>query len=248
MRMRTVAGGWEQSRPRTVGRAGPAAASVFGLGLELSPRRIDAGVRGRTVAGGLARRCAGEVQGRTFAGEVQGKTFAGRGPGSRFAVARRTGRRRTQSPAVAVAPVSHVERETHALQRRRRPLVEVLAALAEHRPSRTGPRLAGRGRSLACRIRCRRRVRRTEASVPGMCCTRIPSVMVLAFVRSPGLPSHPSFAPCGTRPATDHNHCASGCRPVRVFRMHLHLHQHPCSRWLRPGVLVARRGFCRFGP
>lgn len=40
MRMSTVARGWEQSRPRTVGRAGPVAALVSGLGLELSLRKI----------------------------------------------------------------------------------------------------------------------------------------------------------------------------------------------------------------
>lgn len=172
--------------------------------------------------------------------------FAGREQGSMFEGVHRTDRHQSRSPAVAVALVNHVERERHGrlLLRRRRHLLEVLAALAERRPRRTGRRLVGQARSLACRIRCRRRAHRIEASVLGMCYIRIPSVMVLAFVRSPGLPLHPSFAPCGMRPATDHNHCASGCRPARV--VHIHLGQHPYSRWLRPGVPVVRMGFCRF--
>jgi hypothetical protein len=166
-----------------------------------------------------------------------------------FAGARRIGRRRSRSPAVEAGLVSHVERERHVGQRllqHRWRLWEVLADQAERRPSRTGPRVVDRARFLACRIRCTRRAHRREASVLGMCCIRIPLVMVLASVRSPGLPSRPSFAPYGMRPATDRNHCASGCRLGLAAHMHLLRDQHSCSRWQRPGDPAVRKDSCRF--
>lgn len=217
-------------------------ASVSGLGVEPSLRRIVVEVRvHQIVAGGWERKYVEAGLGRMFAGQEQE---------SRFAVARRTGRRQTRSPAVAaVAPGSHVEREKHEgrlLPRRRRRPLEVLAALAERRPCHTGRRPVGQARCPACRIRYMRRVHRIEASALEMCYIRIPLAMVLASVRNPGRLSHPSFAPCGMKPATDRSHCASGCRPARVVHMHLHPGQHPYSRWLRPGVPVVRTDFWRF--
>lgn len=185
---------------------------------------------------------------RRFSEGVPGRRFAEREPESRFAGAHRTGRRQSRSPAVAAGLVSHVERERHVAQRllrhRRRPW-EVLAVQAERRPSRTGQQVVGQGDSLACRIRCTRRVHRREASVLGMCCIHIPWATVLASVRSPGLPSHPSFGPCGKRPATDRNRCASGRRPEPAPHTDLLRDQRPCSRWQRPGDPAVRKDSCR---
>lgn len=239
----TVAGGFELSRPRTVGRAAHEAAWVSDPGLEPSLLRIVAAVR-------RERKCVEEERERRCVEERE-KMTAGRALESKFAGAHRTGRRQIRSPAVAAGLVIHVEletRERRLLPRRRQPLWEVLGVQAERRPSRAGPWLVEQGRFLACRSHCTRHVHRIQAFVLGTGCTRhTPLVMGPAFGRNLALRSHPRSVSSDMKPGTDRNRYASGCRVVPAFHMHLLPDQHPCSRWQRLGAPAVHRDFWRSG-